>query len=330
MVVLFENAAGHPLAAGVNFGTHITMLTELDQESKSPVEMAARSLAHEVAHYYWRGGPTWLSEGAAEFTAAFSQRALDGRPLVMENYPCHRGRRHPGAGIAGWRRRGGFSLRLCPGGTAVFRICTGSWERRASGGVSAGCTGQWRLPGGRGEQRDGEPGIAAVRAAFAAGAATAGERLAVARATTRWYEGEQGFAISDPDTSPVVAELPSVNGWIDRAYVAFGQRGAPVDSFSAAAVAAGSREPFLLTLEYSYDFKGSRQLLDFEVREYYEDGLLYRRLDFSLAAGEQYAGGTQWVEVGPGAGQRWAPGGHRIYVYHEGRKVAEVGFEVSP
>ena len=123
----------------------------------------------------------------------------------------------------------------------------------------------------------------------------------------------------------MVAELPEVYGWIDRAYVSLEEAGSPVKAFAA----ADGGDWAWLTLEYSHDYAGPPTELTFEVVEYYEDGFPYRRNSLTIGADRNYSGGVQWLSVGPGPGQTWAPGRHWIYVHHEGRKVAQVEFEVT-
>ena len=65
VAVFFNEEAVLEDAAGVNFGTHITMLPRYDVDDSSHDANFLPSLtAHEVAHYYWRGSETWIDEGA--------------------------------------------------------------------------------------------------------------------------------------------------------------------------------------------------------------------------------------------------------------------------
>ena len=145
----------------------------------------------------------------------------------------------------------------------------------------------------------------------------------------RWYDGAEPYYTDSLDNSPVIAQLPSVNGWIDRAYVSPTEQGRPVPSFST----SEAGDWVWLNLDYSYDFFGNPEELNFEVAEYFEDGFPYRRDTFTIKAESNYIGGAQWLSVGPGPGREWTPGRHWVYVYHQGRQgrqVAEVEFEVTP
>ena len=119
--------------------------------------------------------------------------------------------------------------------------------------------------------------------------------------------------------------MPSVNGRIDRAYIALSQDGPAVDVFSA----ENAPDWVFLTLEYSYSVAEGPQELTFEVVEYFEDGFVIRRRDVPAKFEPQYIGGTRWASVGPSPPQNWAPGRYWAYVYEGDRKVAEVEFVVT-
>ena len=337
VALLFEDAVPSSYT-GTNFGTHLVILPKHDVNDDSHESTAAgHIIAHEVAHYYWSGADNWLDEGAAEFNAAYSERIRVGRPLIPDNYPCA-----ATASIVELESRNylrdssGFRCNYAHGerlfldlyrslGDALFR----QGYRRLY--LATGIDG--------GDSSRSKASIYEVRAAFKSnttdtttntnttnGAAAEASNAAVDRVIARWYDGAESYDTGSLDNSPVIAQLPSVNGWIDRAYVALTEQGRPVTGFST----SEAGDWVWLTLDYSYDFSGSLQQLDFEVVEYFEDGFPYRRDTFTVEAESSYIGGTQWLSVGPGPEQDWAPGRHWVYVYHEGRKVAEVEFEVTP
>ena len=68
VIFLFVEAPG----GGKNFDSHVQIRT--DEQDIDRFSGGADSwlsiIAHETAHYYWRGSPTWLSEGAARFMEA--------------------------------------------------------------------------------------------------------------------------------------------------------------------------------------------------------------------------------------------------------------------
>ena len=75
--------------AGVYKGTHMEILQVLDAEPLGlGDDRLAIAIAHEVAHYYWNGGKTWLDEGAAEFLAIYSENKRVGRAMIKTNTAC--------------------------------------------------------------------------------------------------------------------------------------------------------------------------------------------------------------------------------------------------
>ena len=325
IALLFEDAIpGH--FGGTNNGLHMTILPDHDVDGDSyEAKQASRVIAHEVAHYYWRWSQPWLDEGAAEFTAAFAEQALTGHPLEPVNYPCgpaytirylvsqdldEADERYWCNYAVGER----FFLELYRAvGEQEFRQGFRNLYRIADESAYAGADAA---------------GILQVQELFPDRTEIAGSLTAdsVAQVIDRWYEGNVLASPHGPDSRPVVGELPTVNGWVNRAYVSLEEVGPPVKSFSV----ADGGEWAWLTLEYSHDYAGPPTELTFEVVEFYEDGFPYRRSNLIIEADRRYSGGVQWLSIGPGPGQTWAPGRHWVYVHHEGRKVAQVEFEVTP
>ena len=322
VALLFEDAVA-PSYTGVNFGTHSTILPRYDSPGEIGLEGAAGSIiAHEVAHYYWTGAEIWLDEGAAEFMAAFAQRARTGAPLEPDNYPC-------GSASGIWeletrdftRDATGYVCNYAMGERLFLDLYRTLGEDAFRRGFRRLNTLAAQSAAGAGKKA----GIAEVRRAFA-GAANPDEKETAADVIERWYAGYGSGQRHGPDGRPVVAELPEVAGWVNRAYLSLEEAGSPVKAFAA----AEESDWAWLTLEYSHDYAGPPADLSFEVVEYYEDGFPYRRNTLNVLADRKYSGGVQWTSIGPGPGQAWAPGRHWVYVHHEGRKVAQVEFEVTP
>ena len=320
VALLFEDAVSSS-AVGTNFGTHMAILPKYDVDDGShEADSSGRVIAHEVAHYYWSGAGNWLDEGASEFTAAISEQVRVGLPPEPDNYPCS-----PVSNIKELEQQGygrgaaGFKCDYSLGERLFLDLYQGLGEYFFRPGLAR----LYRAVESGNDSQGVKAGIEEVRAAFEVN--TTSEYAAVNRAILRWYHGTGSYDTQYLDGSPVVARLPSVNGWIDRAYVTLSRGGEPIARFSAKEVTDGLR----LTLEYSYDFSGRSRQLELEIVEYFEDGFPYRRHIFSLVAERRYSGGALWQSVGPGPEQEWAPGRHWIYVYHQGRKVAEVEFEVT-
>lgn len=77
-VYLFVDAPG----GGINLATHVQIRAS---EQLTSGESMFNLVAHETSHYYWKGLPTWLSEGAATFMESVVADTLH-RPPDRE--PC--------------------------------------------------------------------------------------------------------------------------------------------------------------------------------------------------------------------------------------------------
>ena len=315
VALLFEDAVPGYFG-GTHNGLNMTIIPDYDVDDGSyEAANAGRIIAHEVAHYYWRHSEPWLDEGAAEFTAALVEHVRTGHPLEPVNYPCP-----PSTTISHLERQelqesdAGYACNYAVGERLFLDL------DRAPGKESflQGFRRLYDLVSEMGNSPEPElAGIEELRQAF--------KGTAEATVIDRWHTG-QGIGITyGPDQQPVVAELPEVNGWINRAYISLEEEGEPVKSFSAQA-----GDWVWLTLDYSHDYAGPPTELTFEVVEYYQDGFPYRRDTLTIEASRLYSGGLQWLSVGPGPGQRWATGRHWVSVFHEGRKVAQAEFEVTP
>ena len=83
--LLFENAVPSHFG-GVHVGTHMVIRPEFDMYDGSP-----RLIAHEVAHYYWRGSADWIDEGMAELMASAIENRRVGtpmNPMDITDVPC--------------------------------------------------------------------------------------------------------------------------------------------------------------------------------------------------------------------------------------------------
>ncbi len=317
-------------AAGTNYQTHVTLKPEIDANDEP--EFSVHSVFHEIAHYYLYAPPIWYTEGAAEFAASYARQILTGTPIEPTNSPCSEA----------------TSLSeletLLPNddSDAGANVDPSLWQCNYSLGERLMLTLYHTL----GEDRFLQ-GWRELYAVLAQTPAYPSEhefeeidlRVAWLRAFgrlnqpelediwDRWYRGTSSVVVDGPpDPSPADPSLPDINGHVDRAYVALNPNGPAVNSFSAADVTGWA----YLTLEYSQRVEGSDRELTLHVVEYFQDGLPYSRRDVTINFQPQHAGGTQWISVGPQPGQRWAPGRYWAYVYEGGRKVAEVGYEVTP
>ena len=162
-------------------------------------------------------------------------------------------------------------------------------------------------------------GIEHVRHAFRS------EDGAASAVVARWYDGSEPYDLSRLDASPVDPSLPSINGRIDEAYIVTRTDGPAVSTFSAQDIS----DWVYLTLKHSHSVSAAREV-HIEIVEYFEDGFALRRRTSKLTAEPQYTGGTRWFSVGSPPSRKWAAGRYYVYVYTDGRKVADVEYEVIP
>ena len=317
--LLYENAVPESFA-GANFGTHIAILPKFDvDDGTTDAEFAGSNIAHEVAHYYWSGNANWVDEGAAEFMASIIERDRTGRHIDAANSPCAHARN-----IAQLER-----LDIAEDGIEFG--CNYSLGERLFLDLNR-TLGDTQFQQGFRElyiaslarddtDDDGSAsiGIGHVREAFVLG------EEATNAVTARWYEGTEPYDLSTIDAGPVDPSLPSINGRIDKAYIATSADGPAVSGFSAQDVT----DRVYLTLKYSYSVSGDPHEVALEIVEYYEDGFVFDRRRFKLTAEDKYSGGTILFSVGSLPGE-WAPGRYVVYVYAGERKVAEVEYEVTP
>ena len=78
VVYLFVDAPG----GGINLDTHVQIRAS---EQVTSGESMFNLIAHETSHYYWKGLPTWLSEGAATFMESVVADTLHRPP---DTGPC--------------------------------------------------------------------------------------------------------------------------------------------------------------------------------------------------------------------------------------------------
>ena len=78
VIYLFVDAPG----GGINLGTHVQIRAS---EQVTSGESMFNLVAHETSHYYWKGLPRWLSEGAATFMESVVKDTLHHPP---DTEPC--------------------------------------------------------------------------------------------------------------------------------------------------------------------------------------------------------------------------------------------------
>ena len=316
------------MAAGTNYQTHITLKPEIDRNEQP--DFGRHTVFHEIAHYYLYAEPEWYAEGGAEFAASYARKATQGAPIAATNSPCAAAaslseveRRTPGdrreaqSDADLWRCNYSLGERL------LLSLYRELGEERFLQGWRALYAELRREPSYPAQRDFSETDL---RVAWLRAGGMAGQP-ALEHIWDQWYRGAADRAIvAPPDAGPVDTALPAINGRIDDAYIALQQLGGPVTSFSANEAAGW----VYLTLEYSYALSDGPQELELAVVEYYQDGFTYRRRNQTVTLKPEHIGGTQWVSVGPTPPRRWAPGQYWVSVHAGGRKIAEVGFEVTP
>ena len=316
------------VAAGTNYQTHVTLLPEIDDNSKP--DFAPHAVFHEIAHYYLYAEPVWYAEGGADFAATYARHVTAGASLESTNYPCagasslselelrtpdnlQEAQADPGL----WRCNYYLGERLL---LALYRQLGEERFLQAWRALYATLAGEPSYP----SQRDFTETDIRVEWLRAGGMQMQPD---LEHIWDQWYRGRTSTAVDAvPDPAPVDPTLPGINGRVDEAYVALSPDGPPVTGFSASDVEGWA----FLTLKYTYSLSGGSQNLNLEMVEYFEDGFTNGRRNIPVTVQSQHIGGTQWLSVGPNPPLRWGPGRYWVYVYESGRKIAEVQFDVTP
>ena len=332
IAALFAEEAVLEGAAGVNFGTHMTMLPEFDVDDGSQLANILPSLtAHEVAHYYWRGNEIWIDEGGATFIEFPIENARTGRGLIADRYPC--------AYVSSIAE----AVALDPEQLSPADICNYSLGERifldlyrnlGDTDFRQGFTSLYQ----RSQVLDEylwptELNVSHVRDAFQPLAPAATPVIA------RWYDGPRPQGIAPPDTGPVVPELATIaGGQVINAFVsleddwdAFGGW----ESFIARgngnfSVADAAGKHVFVYLGLTFPVTAGPKILRLEVIEHYEDGFLYGDYVARIEFGPEWTRARARVSVGPGKDDPWLPGRYWVFLYDGNRKVAEVTYEVMP
>lgn len=88
-VAWYLDDATSDAAGGTNFVTHIASRLHFDVENGRSWHRTPYMIAHEVAHYYWRGNTQdWVDEGPADFFSLISENSRSGSPVQARNRPC--------------------------------------------------------------------------------------------------------------------------------------------------------------------------------------------------------------------------------------------------
>ena len=333
VAVLFNEEAVLEGAAGVNFGTHVTMLPEYDVDDGGHDANFLPSLtAHEVAHYYWHGSEDWIDEGGATFMEFAVEKGRVGRGLIADRYPCPYV-----SSIA-------EVVALDPEQLSPEDICNYSLGERIFLDLYRNL-GETTFRRGfsslyqRSQVLDEflwptEMNVSHVRNAFQplAPAATA--------VINRWYDGPTPRGIAPPDTGLVTPELETiVGGQIVNSFVsleddwdAFGGW----DSFISRetekfSVADAAGKDAYVYLAFTLPVTAEPKILRLEVIQHYEDGFLYGDRVANFEFDPEWTWAWARMPVGQTRNERpWLPGRYWVFLHEGDRKVAEVTYEVTP
>ena len=325
VAVLFEEGAVTEGAGGVNFGTHIGALPTYDKDNDSyeSAELAGL-LVHEVAHYYWRGNPSWIDEGLANTMGDLPEDAHVDNPVGEIGPPC--GYARTIAALEAIPHGQGDDAFTC-NYTLGERLFLDLYRNLGESSFREGLRDLYMLSRTVQEddtEDDAEIGIEHVKTAFKGDEDS--ENALVDLIAARWYDGTVPYDTSARDAAPPDPRFRTVNGRIDVAYLAATDGGTPTTSFSAQVVDDWA----WLFLDYSYSLGSGTREVALELVDYYEDGFAFDRRHVSFTADADFIGGSWWLPVGQSPSKLWAPGEYRLHVYNEGRKLVELEYEVTP
>ena len=356
VIFLAENT--EPSSVSIDL-THMSGEHEWFDTDERPEIDALHVLAHETSHYYWfrEWSRHWVEDGLGAFFQSLARRQAAVGPgvPVVPIWPPHVSPCPYMANIAGRDREldtpdvriisdcsDSLGERLFQDlwrtlGDSVFRKGLGYLHLLARSGAPVGeCE----------FKKYDKAGICQVAAAFKA-AAPADAAATVDKVVGRWYDNSEPYDLSHVDTSP---PIPKLRGGVEitRAYISLDRdrrEETTTDSFSASEI----REKVFLNLHFSFPAGWQTQELPLTVVTYFEDGFAYNVHDatYTFNTGQSQASrwfhigawpGYPWIPViwssqGPQPGPEtptWATGRHWVQVYHEGQKVAEVEFQVTP
>ena len=303
--VLYEDSLDEG-AAGTNFGTHITIRPEYDVDDGSyEADYAPLNIAHEVAHYYWRGNTGWMDEGAAELTAAIVENARTGRSILPDNRPCWLV-----STIAELEEAdvsGGHICNYSLGERLFIDLYLGLGEEAFRQSFRA----LYLAPLDEDEE---EKGFTHTVQAFGAESG---------HIVSRWYDGTVPYDLSRLDDQPVDPDLSAFNGIVESATIVIGEDDdSPVTEF-----ASDVDEWIWLRLKYAYDVPEERST-ELKFVEYFEDGFAFRERVKTVTAKPAYDWWAQHTAVGAYPPAKWAEGRYYVYVYEGDRKIAEAQYEV--
>ena len=320
---LSEDASSPWRDGAYNYWTNLAGPPRFDTEEEYEISILG-TFAHEVHHYYFYPLQPlgWISEGGADFLGTVQRNVSAGVPLDPRLPPCPYARYF----YELWRLDfDGDDPEIMCTYTSGERVWLDLYRRLGEPVFRQGFGNLYQMMvRGPDQCGDDRPNICHVEAAFKAAAPAA----IVDSVLASHFYGTEPYDTSYLDASPVDPSLPG-GVKVTRAYISLDRDRREenrTDDFSA----IGVQEQVYLHLHFSSPTVQPTQKFPLTFVEYFEDGFAYNRqnLTFSLNAGSPQA--SRWLYVGLRGRGTWATGRYWVYVYHEGQKVAEVEFQVTP
>ena len=304
----------HAPKRGGNYRTHI--LNWVDEQNVRP-EPTLSLFAHEASHYYWRGLPRWMVEGAATLTQAIAKNTQHG---LIEIGPCVLARN-----IAEFedleRDPNSIYYEDCiySLGERLFRDLYRNMEETAFRLAFRRLYLHrvFNIPGD--DCDDYEKTICHVREAFAH-YAPEGTKADIEKTIERWHDGTEPFDLSSLDDTSVEPDIDAIDGRIERAYLSYSPDGPLVSEITAE---PNRSSAFYLRLEYSYRNLSNLESLPIEVALSFEDGFeIYReQRHLPLPAGNTRFTDFLGIPSPDSVGRYW------VHIYSGEQKIAQAVFE---
>ena len=314
VIYLFDNVLD---VRGRNYFTHVSIRSDEEVNRKQSI---LELLAHEAAHYYWKGHTSWISEGAAHMMASVAADTLEG-PMISLPCPCFRS-------IAEFERAIGNA---CTAGSCL--ACTYSFGERLFRDLHRTMDEtSFRQAFRRlflhtsfdisNHKCDDNSTVCYVEEAFKVYAAE-GKVTAVKNAISRWYDVPEPYDISQIVGTPPDPDISAIDGRIEDAFLSLSWGGSPINEVFV----GPNRNPVVYwNLDYSYGHSNSLQSLPIQTVIYLDEGSGIERTETNLDVLPLSTDTTRrthpitvgfWGEVG----RFW------VHAYAEGQKIAEITFQ---
>ena len=318
VVLLFADAS-KPGYAGTNYESHIVINKGYDVDDGSQLaNHLLATIAHEVAHYYWRSNSDWIDEGMATLLEANAEYARTGKQIATTYQPCSAfdniaqlDRAKPSIGTPNFICNYALGERLFIElldalGSRAFSNAAKSLYLESTVEDSNPTAGT-------------EVGIDEMRRLF-------GKNAGGATVIWRWYDGTEPYDISRIDQSPPTWKLPTIRGEITKAALVLQQNGTETTRFS---MRTHSGHAYLL-LKYKHSVGGGPYERPVTLVQYYQDGHPTGIRTVTVKADEQYNGGSWTTHYQVGPQSTWKPGQYWAMIYDGTEKAAEVSWVVDP